>query len=281
MDVEEIGQQPYVLDLRGEITLPMAGRIKASGMTAEELEKEIAGRLKAYLKEPQVTVAVAEMKSQPVMVMGSVAQPGIVQLQGKKTLFEVISMAGGFRQDAGPVIRVARRKKDWGEVPLTGAKDDATGEFSVGEVWVQDVVTGSSPALNIKVLPNDVITVPKAEVLYVLGNVKKSGGFLLGDRQTVTALQALSMAEGFAPFAKSNEVKVLRKTDRATERQEIVIRLKDILDAKVPDVLLQPEDIMYVPEATGKKVGAELLRAGVQVATGVAVWGLTFGRDYR
>jgi polysaccharide export outer membrane protein len=79
----------------GSITLPMTGSIRASGLTVEQLESEIADRLRAYFTEPEVSVTRTEMRSQPVSVMGAVASPGVHDLKGRKTLIEILSMAGG------------------------------------------------------------------------------------------------------------------------------------------------------------------------------------------
>lgn len=185
----------YRIDLRGMVNLPMVGRMKAAGQTVEQLEAALVERLKEYLKTPSVTVAVVEYKSQPISVIGQVTTPGVHQLQGRKTLLEVISVVGGLKPDAGHQIKITR-KIEYGAIPLASAKTDPTGAYSVAEISVKRIMNAQSPEENIQIQPFDVISVPKAELVYVVGNVKKSGGFILGDRERVTALQALSMAEG-------------------------------------------------------------------------------------
>src|SRR6266436_6897609 len=94
-NLEEISDKPITIDTGGYIRLPLAGRIHAAGMTIVQLETEITQRLKTYVLRPDVSVAVSEFHSQPVSVIGSVRTPGVQQVQGRKTLVEMLSMAGG------------------------------------------------------------------------------------------------------------------------------------------------------------------------------------------
>ena len=185
----------YRFDLRGMMNLPMIGRMKAAGQTVEQLEAGVAERLKEYLKTPSVTVAVVEYKIQPISVIGQVTPPGVHQLQGRKTLLQVILAVGGLKPDSGHQIKITR-KIEYGAIPLASAKTDQTGAYSVAEISVKRIMNAQSPEENIQIQPFDVISVPKAELVYVVGNVKKSCGFILGDREGVTALRALSIAEG-------------------------------------------------------------------------------------
>src|SRR5262249_17256690 len=155
----------------------------AAGMTLEELESELVVALKPYIRQPKVAVAIAEFHSQPVSVIGAVNTPGILQLQGTKTLVEILSMAGGLRTDAGNIVAITRRQ-EWGALPLPGAKPDPTGQFSTGEVKLKDILEARNPEHNLIIRPNDIISVPHAEVVYVLGAVKKAGGFTLSDHDT-------------------------------------------------------------------------------------------------
>ena len=148
-----------------------------------------------------VTVSVFEFRSQPVSVLGAVNTPGVHQIRGRKTLFEVISEAGGLKNEAGNSIKITRRK-EFGAIPLPGAGADPSGEFSVAEVSVKSVMEARNPQENIQIQPNDVISVPKAELVYVIGAVKRAGGFILSEREQISVLQALSMAEGLDRVAR-------------------------------------------------------------------------------
>lgn len=267
LDMDEMGKDPYQIDMRGNVNLPMAGRVHAGGLTAEELENTIAERLKKFLKSPEVSVAVQEMRSQPVSVLGEVKAPGVYQLRGEKTLLEVVSLAGGLGMEAGYSIRIAR-KQEWGKIPLPGSHADESGQYYVAEVGVKDLMEARSPEKNILVKPNDVVTVPKGELVYVLGAVKKSGGFVLGLHERTTVLQALSMAEGLDSFAKSGNAKILRKTGAEDQRMEIAVNLSKILSGTSPDVPLQSDDILFVPVNGARRA---LIRTGeISVGLGAA-----------
>jgi polysaccharide biosynthesis/export protein len=271
LDLEEMGREPYQIDLQGNVSIPMVGRIHVSGLTVEALEKLIGERLSRVLKSPEVMVNVQEMRSQPVSVLGSVKNPGVVQLQGQKSLLEVVSLAGGLNPDAGYSIRIVRMK-DWGPIPLPGAKEDESGQFFVAEVGVKEVMEARAPEKNIQVKPRDVVTVPKGELVFVMGAVKRSGGFVLGERERVTVLQALSMAEGMDNFAKAGSAKILRKTADPDKRNEIAVDLNKILKEQAEDVPMQRDDILFVPINGTKKALMRTLEAGIAMGTGVVVY---------
>src|ERR1700719_4098560 len=101
VEAEEVSKGPVRISSDGYINLPTVGRLKAADSTIEELQAAISERLKRLIVDPDVTVSVVETHSQPVSVVGAVKTPGIIQLQGHKTLLEVLSMAGGPAEDAG------------------------------------------------------------------------------------------------------------------------------------------------------------------------------------
>jgi len=276
LDLEEFGEgvsgkdRVFRIDLRGNVNLPMVGRMKASGLTVEQFEAGLVDKLKVYLKNPTVTVAVVEYKSQPISVVGMVAAPGVHQLQGRKSLLEVLSLAGGLKQEAGHQIKITR-KIEYGAIPLPNAKTDPTGQFSVADVSVKRILNAQSPEENIQIQPFDVISVPKAELVYVVGTVKRSGGIVLGDREQITALQALSMAEGLDKDAAANGSKILRRPANGGERVEIDVALNDILKGKKTDVTMEPDDILFVPSSLSRKVAWRSLEAALAIGTGIAI----------
>ena len=137
---------------------------------------------------------------------------------------------------------------------------------------IKNVMEVRRPEDNISVKPNDVITVPKAEMVYVTGEVHRSGGFVLGEHQSISVLQALSLAEGLNTGADSRHAKILRLKPDADQREEISVDVKDALSGKKPDFPLQGEDILFIPGSTGKKAALRSLEAAIQVGTGLAVW---------
>jgi polysaccharide export outer membrane protein len=266
LDAEEIGLTPIRIDSRGFINLPTVGRIKAAGMTSEELEAEIETRLKKYINKPDVSVYIAEMRTQPVSVIGAVQVPGVQRMQGQKTLFEALSAAGGLRADAGYLVKITR-KLEWGRIPLPDAKDDPTGQFSIASVNVKNIMDASNPKDNIQIKPDDVISVPKGEIIYVIGSVKKPGGFVLGEHESLSGLQILALAEGLDRFAKPEHAKIMRPIPNSEKRQEIPVDLKQILSGKITDIALRSDDILFVPNSPKKAAMARTIETAIQLGT--------------
>lgn len=275
LDAEEISTKenaPIRIDSRGTITLPMIGRLTAAGLTTEQLEVEIENRLKKFIHEPDVSVYLTEMRSQPISILGSVASPGVHQLQGSKTLFEALSLAGGLKPDAGHSIKITRRL-EWGRIPLPSAEDDSTGQFSVATLKVKTIMEAQSPEENIQVRPNDVISVPRAELIYVVGSVRRSGGFILGERETISALQALALADGVERTASLKNAKILRAIAGSDQREEIPVDLKKLMAGKGGDVPMRADDILFVPNSMAKSITTRTIEAAIQAGTGVIIWG--------
>jgi polysaccharide biosynthesis/export protein len=234
------------------------------------LEATLTARLKDYLQEPVVTVSVSEFRSHPVSVLGAVNNPGVHQIRGRKTLFEVISEAGGLKNEAGNAIKITRRK-EYGPIPLAGATPDPSGEFSVAEISVKSVMEARNPKENIQVEPNDVISVPRAELVYVIGAVKRAGGFVLSEREQISVLQALSMAEGLDRVAAASNARILRAAG-GVNRTEIPVDVRQILTGKTRDVPMQANDILFIPTSAAKSAGLRGLEAIIQLGTGVAIY---------
>jgi polysaccharide export outer membrane protein len=270
MDAEEISDKPTAIDSTGIINLPMIGRIKAMGLTVRELELAVSERLKAYVLEPKVSITVSEYHSQPVTVIGAVNTPGIQQLRGQKTLVEVLSMCGGLRPDAGYKITV-QRKLAYGPIPLPGARNDPSGKFSLAEVSIPSLMRNADPRDNITLEPEDVLTVPRADLVYVLGEVKKSGGFTLQEQESLSLLQALSLAEGMLGTAAAGNARILKARPNGG-RQEIAVDLRKTMAGNGPDVQLHPGDVLFIPNSMSKKIAIRGLEAAIQLGTGILIW---------
>jgi polysaccharide export outer membrane protein len=272
MNVEEIPDKPLLVDLSGFVTLPLLGRLQVSGLTTEQVEAEITKRLKTYVLKPDVAVSIAEFRSQPVSVIGAVRNAGVHQVQGRKTLVEMLSLAGGVDTTvAGSVLKLTRRL-EWGPIPLAGAASDPTNQFSIAQVSIKSLLEAKHPEQNILVKPYDVISVPRADLVYVIGEVLKGGGFPLTDGTDVSALQALSMAGGLDRMARPQSARILRRITGASERIEIAVDLRKMLDGKASDVRMQPEDILFVPNNVPKRAALRAVEAAVQMGTGIVIW---------
>lgn len=270
LDAPEVSDKPIFIDTDGYMALPLVGRLRVAGRTVRDLEDEIATRLRKYVKEPQVAVIVTAFGSQPVSLIGSVRSPGVHQLQGRKTLVEVLSLAGGLAPDAGYSVRIARRK-EWGRLPLAGTTEDPTGQFSVAQVSIKDILEATNPAENIEIRPYDVISVPRGEMIYVMGEVRRPGGFVLGDQEKISILKVLSLAEGLQPLAAPQHARILRtRVGVSDKRMEIPVDLKGILTGKAMDVPLQADDILFVPTNGPKKAVIRAIETALGIGTSAA-----------
>jgi len=247
------------------------GRVHAAGLTVHQLEAELTERFKGFVRDPEVSVEVREYRSQPVSVIGLVNKPGVIQLEGEKTLVEVLSLAEGLRPEADHRVKITR-SLEAGRIPLPNAADDPTGKFSVAEVDLNAITDAKDPAGNILVRPRDVISVPRAPIIYVVGEVHKPGGFPLSEHENLTVLQAIALAEGAAPNGSLQKARLLRTVPGSSDRKEIPVDIKAILAGKARDVPLAPDDILFVPKNTGRAVALKAIETAVQTASGVIIW---------
>jgi len=270
LDAEEINTQSLRIDPNGAISLPLVGRLTASGLTVERLEQQIAERLQKYVRSPRVSVTVVDFRSQPVSVMGSVGQPGVHQLEGRKTLIEILARAGGVKPEAGSTIMITRRS-EYGAIPLPGATTDASGVFSIATVNLQGILQATSPEQNILIKPQDVISVPKADIVYVIGEVKKPGGFALAERSSVSGVRALAMADGLTPTAAAHKAVIIRQSV-GQEPIQIPVNLKEILSGKRQDVQVLPDDILFIPMNVAKNAFTKTLSTAIQAASSALIY---------
>jgi polysaccharide biosynthesis/export protein len=267
---DDIPDKPAQIDNNGSVTLPMIGLVHAAGLTVEQFQANLVTAYKKYFKDPQVTVQVNEFHSQPVSVAGNVNTPGVVQLRGNRNLMEVISMAGGLRPEAGDQALITRNLSE-GTIPVSGAFTDPTGKYSVAHINIREVMSGKDPVGNIVMKPHDVVTIPRARMIYVLGNVTKPGGFVLTDNESMSISKAIALAGGWDKTASLSGARVLRASGGA-EREQIPLNVKKILENKAPDVEMRPDDILYIPNSNSKTFGAMGLASAIGVGTGIAIW---------
>jgi polysaccharide export outer membrane protein len=259
--------------MNGNITLPLIGRAPAGGLTVEQLETELNTRLKQYVHDPQVSVTVVEFRSQPVSVFGAVSKPGVIQLRGRKTLYEVLSMAGGPTEKAGATLTVTRLREN-GEIPLPGAGIDPTGQFSTAELNVQEILEGKNPAVNIEIKPHDTISVSEenSNMIYVVGDVGHGGAFTLGGRQSLSVLRALSLAGGLGRTAKPQKARIIRSVPGDSKPQQIAVNIKQLFNGKGEDIVLLPQDVLVVPTSSPKVFTTYSVPSVVSAAAYAAIY---------
>jgi polysaccharide export outer membrane protein len=267
---DDIPDKPAQVDNNGSVTLPMIGSVHAAGLTVEQFQANLVIAYKKYFKDPQVTVQVNEFHSQPVSVAGNVTTPGVVQLKGNRNLMEVIGQAGGLRADAGDTVLITRNLSE-GPIPVQGAFTDSTGKYSIAHINIRSVMSGKDPEGNIMIKPHDVITVNRARMVYVLGNVTRPGGYVMSENETMSVTQAVALAGGWDKTAALSSARILR-ADGGAQREQIPLNVKKIMENKSPDLELRPDDIVYVPNSLGKQMGARGLEAAIGLGTGVLIW---------
>ena len=270
-DLEELNGKMHRIDSDGTVTLPLVGRVQAAGLTLPQFEAELDEKLLGQLREPHISVTVTETLSQPVTVLGEVNTPGLHQIRGSRTLAEVLSLAGGLKPDAGYRIAITRQAR-YGALPLKNAHEDAANQVSVGEVNVGDILEARNPAENIQVLPHDVITVPRAKLVYVMGEVRKPGGFTLNQRNAVSILQVLALAEGLTPSANKKNTIIMRQEPGSEKRSEIHLDLRKVMKGDDADVSLRADDILFVPNSLAHTIRTRAIEAAVATGTGILIW---------
>jgi polysaccharide biosynthesis/export protein len=129
---------------------------------------------------------------------------------------------------------------------------------------------------NITLQAGDVVTVPHAGIVYVLGAVGKPGGFVLtNDREQLSTLKILALAGGFTSTAKTDHAVIIRK-DAQGQQHEVALDLKKIQKREAEDVQLQPSDILYVPQSGAKQALLRSLEFGIALGSGVALYRLAY-----
>jgi len=237
----------------GDLYLPLIDYVHVEGLTQEEAQTVIEKRLEdgGFVRNPHVTIFVDEAASQGVTVMGEVSKPGIYPDVVDRKLYTMISEAGGFTPSASRKIAIIRRGQPEPiriDLPRNLA-DDLGG--------------------NVDVLPGDTINVPRAPIVYVVGDVGRPSGLLV-DNGTLTVLQALALAGGTNRTAKMSGARIVRKTPSGMT--ETPLQLKKMLEAKVPDVTLQADDILFVPVSGARVLAAETMSAAISAATAVGIY---------
>jgi polysaccharide export outer membrane protein len=269
-EIEELDKRILRVQGDGMVSVPLVGRLKAAGLTPRQFQLALTDALKVQFRNPQISFTSIDLKSKSVSILGAVNKPGVEEANGQQSLLEMLSRAGGIRKDAGYVIKVTRASTSASTFPAE-LRPTLSGDSVTAEIPISSLFDGKNPALNVTVLPGDVITVPKGKLIYVVGNVVKAGGFVVGQSDDLTVLRALALAEGLQPFADTGHARILRAVSNGP-RVEQVVDVKKVMQGKSEDVRLQPDDILFIPNSTAKKVTARSIETALQVGVGFAIW---------
>lgn len=259
----------------GEISLPLLETVDVSGLTPRELETLLEERLhQKYMKDPHVGVFVRDVESHPVSVMGAVRKPGVYQLRGSKTLLELLSMAEGLADDAGDTVLILRGAALGSPQPTPpGPVEDESNPslHSVAKVNLKELLDSTDARNNPEVCPGDIVKVSRAGVVYVVGAVRRPGGFTLKSNEKISVLQAIALSEGLTPTASHGGARIIR-TDELGTQKEMPCDLGKVLAGKAPDPVLGSRDILFVPDSATKSTLSRSLEAALQTLTGLLIF---------
>ena len=234
----------------GTVTLPLVGSLQVGGMAAADASSAIADKYQGdgFLKHPQVSVLIEESAAQQVAVLGEVGRPGTVAVASPRSLLDVLAEAGGLLKTADRHVTIRRSS---GASVTALVPNDAAGELKPAGLLVQ---------------PGDTVLVPRAGIVYVLGDVGRPGGYLMQDDAQLSLLQALALAAGTTRTAGEGDARLIRRSNGATT--EIPLHLKDREHGRMPDMALENNDIIYVPFSFGKNMalGANAVAASASSA---------------
>lgn len=255
----------------GTIGLPLLERrIEAAGLMPEELAERVAEALKRerILVDPIVEVTVAEYASRPISVMGAVRRPLTFQASGRVTLLDALARAEGLAEDAAGEIIVT--------VPAGPKSAEAGRGPAVRRIPVKELIDEARPEWNLELHGGEVIRVPEAGKIFVVGNVRRPGSYPAPNPEDATVLKLIALAEGLTPYYRKRAY-IYRKDPATGVKREIEIELGKILKREAPDVPLEPDDILYIPDHSSKRVRAKVIDRvtgfGAATVSGILIWG--------
>jgi polysaccharide export outer membrane protein len=253
----------------GLMRLPMLKQpIKAEGLMPSELETAIAAALREedLIVDPVVTVTVGEYSSRPISVAGAVKSPLTFQAVAPVTLLEAITRAGGLTPEAGSEILISKTQPGPEGEPAS----------LIQRIPVKALIDSGDAEANIKLSGGEEIRVPEAGKVFVVGNVKKPGAFMVQDGAETSVLKMLALAEGLAPFA-SKQAYIYRR-EASGSKNEIPVELNKIMERKVPDATLLANDVLYVPDNRNRRMGMAVLEKMLLFGSTAGATALVYGR---
>lgn len=273
----------------GDISLLLGGSVKASGLTAQELQQVLQDRLRVYMNDPHVVAFVSTVESHPVSVLGEVSKPGVFQIRGTKTLLEMLAKAQGLADDAGDTVLVMRgagmadepatphlaravqteKTSASAPFPPSGTSPDSRGTI---EIDLKLLLDSGDPRYNVPIFPGDIIKVTKAGIVYVVGGVKRPGGFVMRSNEQMSLLQAIALAEGVDSTAAKRHTRIIHTDEISGRRSETPVDLGKVLAGKAPDIPLRAADIVFVPRSNAKAALLKGTETSLATASGFIIF---------
>lgn len=233
----ELEQHARVLD-SGDVSLPLIGSVHVAGLDPAAAAAAIAAKYRNgnFLKHPNVSVFVEQFATQPVSILGQVKKPGTYNITTPRTLLDLLAMAGGLTPVADRHIMIER---------APGAKQREERVFLSNR-------SGDALMANVTIDPGDTILVPKAGIVYVLGDVRRPGGYTMENESRMTVLQAIALAGGLNHTAKEKKARVIHNVNGHYDDKPLPLR--EIEKGEAPDELLHANDVIYVPFSLAKNI---------------------------
>lgn len=234
----------------GDVNLPVLGQVHVAGLSTSEAAQTIEEKLRSrgIMLEPHVTVSIVESAPRGATLLGEVKTPGVYSTTGGRRLLDLIAMAGGLTPSAGKVVTIAHR-------------DDPRHPEMIGLV-ARASQLGSQR--NPMIRPGDTIMVGRAGIVYILGDVKRPGGFLIDNDEPISLMQALTLAGGWNKEAALSKVVLIRKIPQG--HKELALDLKHVLKGKQADIKVEDGDILFVPTSLGKTLAYRGMEAAIAAA---------------
>jgi len=279
-DVPELTRDVRVSE-SGFISVPLLPiKVRTAGLTVFQMQDKLAELLMAngLVSNPQVTVSVKEQHGEPITVMGAVKTPMVIQAVRQMTLLEVLSRVGGIAEDAGGQVLISRPAHliTLGTPADEPSENDPLTPEGMTEpltlrIDLHDLLDTGDPKYNITLRGGDVVSVPRAGVVYAVGAVQRPGGFVMAnDRQQLTVLKVLALSGGLTSTAKKKSAVIIRQSPDSDQRQ-VPVDLERILAFKAEDLQLQQSDILFVPDSVGRQAMGRVAQAAIGLASGVAL----------
>lgn len=308
-DVAELTREVRVNET-GFISLPLLPvKVRAAGLTAYQLQDKLAELLQVngLVSNPHVTVSIKEQHGQPITMMGAVKQPMVIEAVRQMTLLEALSRVGGLAEDAAGHILVTHSPRPQlvafaddndksldNTAPANSSESEKTNvaagpaDAAVAasakpadstaasdsltlRISLSDLLESGDPKFNVVLRGGDVVSVPRAGVVYAVGAVERPGGFVMAsDRQQLTVLKVLALSGGLKSTAKKSKAVIIRQSAEP-DRQEIPVDLDRILASKADDPLMLQSDILFVPNSNGRQALARVAQSALGLASGVAL----------
>jgi polysaccharide export outer membrane protein len=282
MDVPELSRD-YRVESNGSVTIPMLSKpLTAAGLTLSQFSDRLSSELKTagLVSDPHITTSITQSRLHAVAITGAVKKPQVYPVFTHTTLLDLLSQAEGLSDDAGNTAIVRR-----GDVAIHALgldnKTSTPGQPDPSQsvtVDLKQLLESGDAHSNVDVYPGDRVTVTRAAIVYVVGAVNKPGGFAMrASSHGMTVLQAIALAEDTKGTAKRDQSLIIRNDAQSPEgRKQIPVDLKKILSGKSSDPVLQAEDILFVPDSSGKRALHRGLESVLQAVTGVTIYSARF-----